>query len=195
MSMHPTRNLFKEFKTGRIFVETGSYRGDAIQLAIDAGFEEIVSMDIDPANVEFCKSRFDLREPQPGTTSGRVSLVQGAVGQSRITVLRGDSAHDLWNVLDWFSEPLMFWLDAHWQMFENTDPGELPFPLLHELAQIGRHAIRTHTILIDDMLIMQPAIVGYGNHDVCNALLAINPHYQLEYFANPIINNILVAHV
>lgn len=178
MSMHPTRNLFKEFKN-RFFVETGSWRGDGIQLALDADFEQITSIDIDPSCLEFCRSRFDLVYfPEQG-----------------IELVCGDSAICLESVIQKINEPATFWLDSHWQMFEGTDPGANPFPLLKELEQIARHPIKTHTILIDDLLIMQDDIVGYSRRDIQDALHRINPAYHFKYFANPVINSILVAHV
>lgn len=178
--MHPSRNLFAEFKgNNRVFIETGSYRGDGIQLAIDAGYEKIISIDLDPEAIDFCKNRFDLfNHPRPD-----------------IILRQGDSADCLTTVLEFCNEPITFWLDSHWQMLEGTEPGNNPFPLRHELAQIYRHQIKQHTILIDDMLIMQPDIVGFSNNEVRKWLMDINPDYKLEYFANPVINNILVAHL
>jgi hypothetical protein len=178
--MHPTRNLFAEFKgNNRVFVETGSYRGDGIQLALDAGYEMIVSIDNDPAAIDFCKNRFDLiNKPNPN-----------------IQLYHGDSAVCLFDVIKAYNYPITFWLDSHWQMLEGTEPGKNPFPLCKELARISHHHRCDHTIIIDDMLIMQPDIVGYSNNEIRSRLLLINPDYELKYFANPVINNILVAHL
>lgn len=179
MSMHPGRNLFAEF-LNPVFVETGSYRGDAIQLAIDAGFQKIISIEADPVQVEFCRNRFDLFNNPT----------------ERIQIIQGDSAYCLGFEIRNITDRITFWLDAHWQMLEGTEPGANPFPVLLELQQIGMHPHRNdHTIIIDDMLLMQPDIVGYDNNAVRRALLEINPAYKLEYFSNPVINNILVAHV
>lgn len=178
MSLHPQRNLFKEYPN-RIFVETGSYRGDGIEAAIDAGFEKIISIDIDREQIEFCHSRFDL-DNNP---------------DSNIVLYHADSAECLLHIIGCINEPITFWLDSHWQMLEETDPGKNPFPLLKELEQIKRHPVKTHTIIIDDMLIMQPAIVGYSNEDIKRAIQEINPLYQFTYYANPVINGILVAHI
>lgn len=159
-----------------VFVETGSYRGDAIQLAVEAGFKQIYSLDIDPNATEYCENRFP--------THPHIHLINASS--------YGDG---LWNVIKDINEPITFWLDAHWMLFEGTDQGEHPWPLLSELEQISRHPIKTHTILIDDMLIMQDDIVGYNRQDVRKALLKINPEYQLIDIANPLIKNILLAKV
>lgn len=188
MSMHPTRNYFHEFKTGVLFIETGSYRGDGIQLAIDAGFEEVVSMDNDPENVNFCRSRFNLRS--------HGSQAIGNVGECKVTVLFGDSAVDLWNVLEWYDEPATIWLDAHWQMLEGTEPGPNPWPLLKELQQIRQHLVKTHTILIDDLLMMtHPGVTGWDYKLIYDALRVVNRNYKFRLLANPVIDNLLVAHV
>jgi hypothetical protein len=181
MSMHPTRNLFAEFKgNNRVFIETGSFRGDGIQLALDAGYEEIISVDHDAEAINFCISRFDLY----GNSNQGIRLVQG------------DSAECLFDIIKDIHEPVTFWLDSHWQMLEGTEPGINPWPLLNELKQIGKHFRKDHAIIIDDYLwLTHPKVTGWTDaiilHNICN----INQDYRIEYFANPIIHNILVAHL
>lgn len=180
MSMHPNRNLFKEFKN-RVFVETGSFRGDGIQLALDADFEVIRSIDISVENVQFCSNRFDVHNP---ATPGVIDLWVG------------DSAHWLERMIRGINEPITFWLDSHWQMFDNEPQGRNPWPLLAELSQIREHPIKTHTIIIDDMLMLtHPGVTGWTKELIEQHLLWINPAYQFEYFSNPVIDSILVAHV
>lgn len=195
MSMHPQRNLFVEFMGNRrVFVETGTYRGDAIQLALDAGFDEIYSMDSDPRNIEHCKDRFDLfRYPD------------GEVGKKIQGLVAGDSAKDLRKMLHFIHEPALFWLDAHSQHLENEKQRGEPFPLLKELKQIALHAeaLRdhlgensTHVIIIDDMLhLTHPAITGWRREEIEEAVLAVDKRYKIQYFANPVKDSILVAHV
>jgi len=174
MSMHPTRNYFAEFKgDNNIFIETGSYRGDGVQLAIDAGYGVLYSIDNDIVNVLNCQD----------TISGPLFLL-------------GESAPILAKVLQAaYQGPATIWLDAHWQMLEGTEPGANPFPLLDELAAIKKYGRNDNTILIDDMLIMQYDIVGYSKKEIEAALLDINPAYKLTYLPNPVINGILVAHL
>lgn len=177
MSMHPTRNLFKEFPN-RVFIETGAYRGDGVQLAIDAGFEEIISMDAVSENIQFCHNRFGWNPDGP------------------IHIVLGDSAEKLCDWLMFYKESITFWLDAHAQYLEDEPEYDNPYPLLAELEQISRHAIRTHTILIDDILhLTHPDITGWSRETIEEALRLINPDYQFTYYANPVKNNILVAHI
>lgn len=173
--MTEENNLFRQFKN-RVMVETGSYRGDAIKLALDAGFEKIYSIDTDPEAERFCNLRF--RRDQ------------------NIKLFTGNSADLLWDMIKDINEPITFWLDGHWQMLEGTEPGINPWPLEKELEQIKRHPIKTHTIIVDDMwFLSHPYITGWQKTEIEMWIYAINPDYKVEYFANPVINNILVAHV
>jgi hypothetical protein len=180
MSLHPTRNYLKEFKGNHnIFVETGSYKGDAIWLAMDAGFKYLHSMDIDPANVEHCRKRFDLENKN-----------------HNINIICADSAIALSKLLRFVTEPAMFWLDAHSQLFDDEQPTENPFPLLQELHQLAKHPIKNHTILIDDILMLtHPNVTGWNRDVIENSVLMINPAYKLTYLSNPVVNNVLLAHV
>lgn len=178
MSLPQTYNLLKKH-LNPVYIETGIWRGDSLQMALDAGFKTIIGIDNDPDAIEFCKRRFDKY-------AGKNSHIQLHLGSSPGTlygVLRG---------LD-RDTPVTFLLDAHWQMLEGTDPGILPFPLLEELRAIGiacRSSI--DTIIIDDMLIMQDNITGYNKQDIENTLYELN-YINYSYIANPVINNMLVA--
>jgi hypothetical protein len=175
MSMHPDRNLFAEYKN-RVMIETGTHRGDGIKLALDAGFEKIYSIDNDPEAERFCNLRF-RRDPN-------------------IKLFTGDSADLLWDMIKDINEPITFWLDAHSQYLEDEPASPNPWPLLKELELIARHPIKTHTMLIDDILILTHKwTTGWDYEEIKARLYLINPKYKLELFANPVKNNLLVAHV
>jgi len=177
MSLPPSYNLLSKYPN-RYFIESGSYRGDAIQKALDAGFQQIRSMDIDKENVTFCHHRFDLyRGKYPN-----------------ILVRHGDSSKDFFQLFGGVQEPITFWLDAHSQLFEDEIEMGEPFPLLKELEQIERHPIKSHTILIDDILVLtHPDVTGWSRQTIEAALMNINPAYRIEYIANPVKNNLLIA--
>lgn len=184
--MHPHKNYFKDYKGDhKIFIETGSFRGDGIDLAMQAGYERILSMDIDGANIATCQERFEfIPDDDKPAKNGHISLVCA------------DSATGLLKLMKYVNEPAMIWLDAHSQLFDDEPPSDNPFPLLKELEQLKKHTIRTHTILIDDILMLtHPCITGWNNETIENYLLMINPAYKLTYLSNPIISNILMAHV
>jgi hypothetical protein len=90
----------------------------------------------------------------------------------------------------------MIWLDAHSQLFDDEPAMENPFPLMLELDQLRKHPIKTHTIMIDDILILtHPEVTGWNKDLIENALLMVNPAYKLTYLSNPVRNNILLANV
>jgi hypothetical protein len=178
MSLPPSYNLLAKYLNA-YFVETGTYRSDAVAAALDAGFEHIRTIDIDPEAAIFCSNRFWL------TKNTHLD----------IKCFTGDSAEMLWEMIKDIHEPMTVFLDAHWQFFENEEPGANPFPLLKELEQIGRHPIKTHTLIVDDWHIFYRDRVGYSKNDVKNAILQINPAYKFTMAANPIIDGILIAHL
>src|ERR1044072_1918640 len=79
MSIHPYRNYFKEFKGDHnIFIETGSHVGNGIELARQAGYKRIMSMDIDGANVAHCQDRFKLLpDDKTPAANGNINIMCG----------------------------------------------------------------------------------------------------------------------
>jgi hypothetical protein len=184
MSMHPTRNYFKEFKGDHnIFVETGSFHGDGIDLAMQAGYTRILSIDIDGANVAHCQERFEL-----------IPADDRPAQNAHISVTCADSATGLLKMMKYVNEPAMIWLDAHSQLFDDEPPSDNPFPLLKELQQLSKHPIRTHTILADDILVLtHPDVTGWTRKDIEEAVLKINPEYKISYLSNPVRENIMLC--
>lgn len=179
MSLPPNRNLLAEHPN-RYFVETGTWRSDAVAAALEAGFNHIRTIDIDPEAAVFCSNRFWLKKNR----------------HLDIKCYTGDSADMLAEMIADIQEQITFWLDSHWQLIEDEPAGANPFPLLWELAQIAEHPVKTHTILIDDILMMtHPDVTGWSRKTIEDAILAINSAYKFEYVANPIKNNLLIAWV
>lgn len=168
--MHPSRNYFAEFKDScKVFVETGTYKGDGVQLAFNAGFLEIHSVDIESHQLNYS---------YPG--HGQASFY---IGNSPDVLM--DS------ILPKISERALFWLDAHSQLMEGEPDN---FPLLEELKVIARHDRHDHVILIDDLLYLtHPDITGWSRRQIEEAILEINPKYQFLYLSNPVRENILLA--
>lgn len=176
----PTRyNLLEQFPA-EYYIETGIYRGDSIAAAIEAGhYNTIIGIDNSPDCIHFVKHRFDLFR-NPG---------------SQIFLYEGDSSKILYEICKDIKGKITFFLDAHWMMLEDEVKPEVPFPLEGELSQITHLKRNDHTIIIDDMLIMQPEITGFSNAEIIYILREINCDYEIKYFANPIIKNLLAAWV
>lgn len=176
MSLPPSYNLLAQHPN-KYYVETGIYRGDSIQLALDAGcFDEIYACDIDQDCYDFCWHRFDLANPKYDCID--LSCVHSP---------------DFLSVnLPLLTAPATILLDAHWQL-----TGEKPdnaFPLMDELTAIMESGRENDTIIIDDILYLtHPDITGWKRRDIEQALKRINSRYKIEYIANPVINNMLIA--
>lgn len=152
----------------RTFIETGTAAGEGVQVALDAGFEQIVSIEANPTVFVKACERF-RNEP-------------------RVLNVLGDSGVVLPQILKGIENPATFWLDAHWSTGEEElGSGVSKCPILYDLRAIGQHTVKTHTILIDDIRyfraggLPQWGMVNLG--DIMEVILEINADYRIE-FAN-----------
>jgi len=156
-----------------IFIETGSYSGDGIQMALDAGFDRIYSIELSPVLYQECKQRFS--------------------GNPHVILLCGDSSVVLGEVLKEIDEPVTFWLDGHYSG-SATALGNTHTPILDELALIASHPIKTHTVLIDDVRLFGTVEFDFIELDeILSCLRKINPDYTFSFRDGFIKNDILVA--
>ena len=85
------------------FIETGSYLGDGIQLAIESGFDEIFSIEVSDKHVKLCQNRFQ--------------------NYDNVKILKGDSMYELPKLLEEYkNEKFTYWLDGH---YSHGDTGEI----------------------------------------------------------------------
>ena len=112
----------------KIFVETGTYMGDMVY-AVRNSFPRIYSAELD------------------STLHARAAYLFAK--QENITILHGDSALLLPDILDRLDEPALFWLDGHFSG-GITAKAELETPISEELRHILNHRVPNHVILIDD---------------------------------------------
>ena len=111
----------------RIFVETGTYRGETVA-ALAPHFERLYSVELHEGNFSYSRDRF--------------------ADDPRITILHGDSAARLRDILDELDQPALFWLDAH-----DSGPGTAAAqvdPIRAELDALFAHPVRSHVVYIDD---------------------------------------------
>lgn len=86
-----TTKMLETFKR-RLFIETGTHVGDGVQSALNAGFEEVWSVELDVSAYEISKNRF---KDKP------------------VTLYFGTSLEFLESKLSVVNEPATMWLDAH----------------------------------------------------------------------------------
>lgn len=142
------------------FVETGSHMGDGIQMALDAGFKSVFSIELTKEYYDHCIKRFQN--------------IQG------VALFLGDSVEKLPEVIESIWGPATFWLDGHWDICAEETRGILDFPLLKELDIIASHPIKNHTIIIDDVRLFN-TIWKLGQENVIEMIYRINPNYEIHY--------------
>ena len=122
------RSLAKRFGT-RQFVETGTYMGWTVE-AVRGSFQRVLSIELEPTLAKNAQEKFAA---DPG-----------------ITILQGDSAERIADILSDLREPALFWLDGHYSA-GVTARGAEDSPIVAELDHIARHPLaKQHVILIDD---------------------------------------------
>lgn len=149
------KELFERYPN-KIFIETGSYTGDGIQFALDAGFPLVYSIELSQSLFSLCCRRFE--------------------NNSKVIVNHGDSSEVLPRLLKYIDDPVTFWLDSHYSE-GVTARGKKETPLLEELVAISEHHIKTHTILIDDLRCWNKDIHGFDTRELVRIITAINPDY------------------
>ncbi len=159
------------------FVETGTFQGAGIKRALNDGFKQIISLDIDGEFVDQARRNFS--------------------DYPNVKVYYGDSSKDLWGFIKNINVPITFWLDGH-NMYPVVN--EKNCPLLEELEQIKNHPIKNHTLIIDDMHCLNTIYFDYlTREDLIEKIKEINPDYQISYVvggdsgSHP--NNIMIAQV
>jgi hypothetical protein len=147
-----------------ILIETGTLTGETVQAAIDLGFKRIYSIELSKPLANRCKERFK--------------------GLDFVTIVQGDSSTELEKILKSVDEPCVFWLDAHYSGGE-TAKGDKDCPLYEEIAAIASHYIKSHIILIDDIVCLRgdpdpkdERVVACG---VIRRLKDINCNYKILY--------------
>lgn len=159
--------------TNHYFVETGSYKGSGIQAALEAGFEEVYS-------IEFVKKYFDI-------CSARFKDFYN------VNIVRGDSSKILWDVIKDLDQPITFWLDGHVPEGGGTDKFS---PVMEELEQIKNHPIKNHIILIDDVRDMGGwAFDNTTLQQIIRKIREINPDYTFTFEDGHTKDDILVAYI
>lgn len=159
----------------KYFVETGTYKGETTQLVADSGFfDTIYTLEYDDTFYTDAVKKFE--------------------STPNVHCFHGTSRTDLFFVIKDIDQPITFWLDAHWGGGAPTVDNDIKCPILHELEQIRNHPIKTHTIIIDDMRLMDGQHFSVTIPQIIQKLLEINPNYILKGYADSeTINDVLVA--
>lgn len=162
-----------------IFVETGTFHGDGVRQALNAGFDKVYSIEVKEEFYHECCQKFSKE-----------------IEEGRVELLLGDSEYKLIEIIEKISQPATFWLDAH--PMPGNARGEKNCPLYEEIDSIGQHRIKNHTILIDDIRLIRNGGKGWGGHSVTveglkARLRKINEKYNIVFENGFIENDVLCA--
>lgn len=156
-----------------VFVETGTFEGDAIEIARPY-FDAVHSIELSPEYYEHARSRFSQ---DPG-----IHLYLGDSGKKMTElqpVFRGKSA--------------LFWLDAHWCVAQDTGGEKSQCPLLEEIRGIGQLNAES-VIMIDDARLFaspppQPHEISQWPRldQVIDALRAAGQGHELKIFNDVVV--------
>lgn len=167
-----------QFGNGDVFIETGTYLGQTVELVRRSArfYKHIISIELDRELHRNAKSYFSF--------------------DNRIKVFRGDSVDRIAKLCKALkNRPATFWLDAH---ASGPLPGGKtgPNPLVEELTAIKNTGRTDHTIMIDDRRLFGSAEWGGLKEEaVMDLLKQINPDYKITYLDGEIPNDIICASV
>ena len=162
------------------FVETGTFQGETLNIIAKSKVSKIISLELSDVFLNSCKKRFE--------------------NNPNIFIYKGNSKYDLYDKINDIDSKITFWLDSHWSGTPDVGCDLVTIcPVLEELEQIKQHSLKIHTIMIDDIRLMNNSDNKYEGFPVkidqiLTKLYEINPNYQIKYFDDYCAkNDVLVA--
>lgn len=200
----------------KVFIETGTYLGGVPQLIMDnyqdLYYDKVYTIELGEGQARTAAYRYSLYEANnyinesfDKHTRGQVDSVETYTEffDGRLTLVNGDSAVYLKEILEKVDQQALIWLDAH-SGAQKYARGEEDVPLLSELEAIKQHPINNHIIAIDDAHLFGQKQIRDGEV-VCDyshvppsvveaKLREINPNYTIG-MARPYGHDMFIAFV
>jgi hypothetical protein len=158
MSISLSMALLQKYRNP-VFIETGTYKGGGVAVALEAGFEAIHSIEVDWDRYIQSSRRF--------------------LGK-KVMIHLGDTLDVLPLLLRKIRRPATIWLDGHAMSAQDSIAGRIRYPLIEELEIVLRNGVKKHTILIDDRRVFEN-LFGIKEEWVHQLLQRINPKYKVVY--------------
>lgn len=173
-NMPITSTLLKKHKSNNILIETGSYFGEGIKAALEAGFDKIISIELSEKYYNICKNLYH--------------------NNRNVELIHGDSFDILPLILKNIDQPITFWLDGHYSG-GDTAIGKLSSPLIQELIAIESSSIKNHTLIIDDMRCWanENDGINFSQKDIIYHIYQINKNYKIIYADNIFSDGVMFA--
>lgn len=178
------KHVFEKY-INNFFVETGTFKGEGIDIALNSGFNLIDSIEFFEEFFLKSKKRFEH--------------------VNNVNLYYGKSEEKLWDVIKNKNEKITFWLDAHYmgpvqdeyqqtKLTTGSPLADTKTPILRELEIISHHHIKEHIIMIDDMRCCGTELFDFiSKKQIEDAVLKINPNYNIHYENSWVLNDILIA--
>lgn len=158
MSIMQRVNFFKTHYGDGVFVESGTYEGEGVFVALTAGFKKIISYEVDEKLYKECKETFS--------------------DNKNVQILHKTSAK-MFDEIQNIDERITFWLDGHYSG-GKTSFVDKKCPILEELNEIKKHKRNDHIIIIDDIRLFGTEEFDFISlEEVTKKLLEINPNYKI----------------
>ena len=178
MSTTLSKEVLSKYKN-KNFVETGTLWGEAVEIALECGFEKIYSIEIDPEKYKFNVEKFSKE-----------------IEEGKVVIIEGDTFEVFGDLLKQIKGKTTFWLDAHW---DGDVEGKYKCPLPFELDSISKMKSKSNTLLIDDRRLFGDKGSTWGweiaEDQIVEKILAINSKYEISYENGHVENDIIVAKI
>ena len=160
--------VIKKYKgKTELFFETGTSKGDSTQTALEAGYDNIMTIELDPKTHFEAYRRFQ--------------------GNDFVVCVLGDSVDILSKTVPLLEIPTLFFLDAH------LDCGAECTPMVKELEIISKASVEV-TILIDDMRLL--GLLQWSSvtlETLVSKVKELFPEHEIFFEANAHQHNDLMA--
>ena len=154
----------KFIKKNNSFIETGSLFGDGIQIAIESGFEKVISFEIDESLYNHCVDRYK--------------------NNPNVEIILGDSAFELKRFLDKNkNNQFTYWLDGHYSG-GITGIGVKEYPIIEELEAILQRDVKGEVIYIDDMRLLRSFSDDINLSKIEKMCLLYKPECKISFEAS-----------
>ncbi len=166
-------NALKEAIPLDVFVETGTFRGDTVELVKDC-FLEIHTVELSPEYFEAARFRFKVH--------AHIDLVHG--DSAMVLATWASRLHD---------KSVLYFLDAHWCVADNTAGETSQCPLLDEILGIGQLNAASLIVIDDARLFLAPPSAPHeishwpGFNEVLEALRATSPTHRVMVLNDTIV--------
>lgn len=175
-SIHITKENLEKYGNGDVFVETGTFLGQTVDMVLETGlYKKIYSIELNDDLFSAAQLRYE--------------------GNETVALRHGDSIDKLKEIVDDLEGPATFWLDAHASgpLVGGRSGGS---PVLDELDIIASHPCKEHTIIIDDCRLFGSAEWSFvKKEDAIERIMKINPKYYIHYLDGHARNDVLWATV